>query len=448
MKKITLESSMTDFTKKFAKSKELTEKCRKIMPGGFSRRTYNYGPHAIFVEYGEGQYIYTVEGHRLLDLNNNFTVDVLGHNHPAVTKAVIEAVPKGFSFGNPTLQESQLAQILMERIESVEKVKFSCSATESALLAVRMARGYTGKNKVAKFEGGFHGAYDSLAISAHPGPDKFPGPDHHPLPVPDSAGIPSFVTENTIILKQNDFPVCEKILRENAADVACVIMELQGGAGGVIELEAEFIKNIRAITKELGIVFIADETMSLRADMGGLQGVYKVKPDLTVMGKMIGGGMPVGAVGGSTEIFRVVEEDQVMISGTHHGHPLSMVAGIATMQAMDQAAFDKMNRQALRIKTEVNEWAKKQGYPYVVYGKGFSILGYAFMNKVGAEPKTHRDLWYLMDGEKTQTFSLEVATRGFFPVHRGQFSLTLPTTDDDITSYIETTKEIVTGIMA
>lgn len=444
---ITLESSMASFLKKFEKSGELTKKCKNKIPGGFSRKTFNYGPHGIFVERGEGQYIYTVEGHRLLDMNNNFTVNILGHNHPNISKAMMETIPKGISFGNPTEYESKLAEILIDRIESVEKVKFSCSASESCMSAVRIARGYTGKTKIAKFEGGYHGFIDDLAISGHPSPDRFPGPDHHPTPLPDSDGIPSSVTANTILLKQNDFAVCEKILRENAHDIACVIMELQSGAGGVVVLDQDFVEGIRALTEELGIVLIFDETITLRAGYNGLQGIYGVKPDLTIFGKMIGGGLPIGAVGGASKIFEVLEANQVMISGTHHGHPLAAAAGIACMETMNETAYDKLNHQAETIKKEINDWANNKNYPFMVYGKGFSFLAYTFTDKVGREIRTHRDFWHYIDNEKTQAYSLEIATRGFLPVYRGQFSLSLPMTDEDITAFIETTKDIVTGIM-
>lgn len=445
--KITMENSLANFSKKFAKSKEMTEKSKGRIPGGFSRRTFNYGPHAIFVERGEGAYIYTVDGHKLLDMNSNFTVDILGHNHPSVTKALIDLIPNGFSFGNPTPLEARLAQILIDRIPSVEKVKFSCSASESAMTAVRIARGYTGKWKVAKMEGGYHGFGDDLAISAHPNPEFFPGPSHHPTPVPDSGGIPPFVTQNTVILTQNNLPVCEKILRENAQDIACVIMELQSGSGGIVALEQSFVEGMRTLTKELGIVLVFDETISLRAGYHGLQGIYGVKPDLTIMGKMIGGGVPIGAVGGSSGVFQVVEDDQVMVSGTHHGHPLAMAAGAACMEVMTEAAFDKLNAMSQKIMTEVNTWAKSKNYPFMIYGQGFSFLGYTFTDKVGREITTHRDFWRYVDGEKTQIYSLEIATHDFFPVHRGQFCLSVPMTDKDIDAFIGSTKEIVAGIM-
>ena len=444
--KLTLKDSTERFKEKFKISGEQTKKCGATIPGGYSRHTFNYGPHAIFIERGEGQYIFTIDGHRLLDLNNNFTVNVLGHGHPKIASALSEAIADGWSFGNPIQYELQLAQMICERIEAVERVKFSCSASESCLSAIRIARGNTGKNKIAKFEGGYHGFLDALAISTHPSFDKHPGPSTHPLPLPDSAGIPNNTIENVIVLPQNDLESCEKILRENAHDVACVIMELQSGAGGVIVLDKEFVHGIRALTQELGMLMIVDETITLRAGYHGLQGIYKVQPDLVVMGKIIGGGLPLGAVGGRAEYFHMVENGQISLSGTHHGHPLSTRAGIACLEVMDKAAYDRLNTLADRIKNELNGWSEKRNYPFQVYGE-FSFMGYAFTDKPGRELRAHRDLMTFIYEEHMQTLALEMATRGFFPVHRGQLSLSVPMTDEDIDGFITTSKDIIEGML-
>ena len=443
---LTLQNSTEKFKEHFKVSGEQTQKCNTMVPGGYSRSTFNYGPHAIFVERGEEQYIDTIDGHRLLDLNNNFSVNVLGHRNPKISKALSEGIADGWSFGNPVKYESQLAQIICDRIEAVEKVKFSCSASESCLTAVRIARGNTGKNKIAKFEGGYHGLADDLAISAHPSFDRFPGPDKRPLPLPDSAGIPNSTVQNMVLLPMNDLENCEKILKENAHDLACVFMELQSGAGGVIVLDKEFVHGIRKITRDLGILMIVDETITLRAGYHGLQGRYEVVPDLVVMGKIIGGGLPLGAVGGRKEYFHMVESGQINISGTHHGHPLATRAGIACMEVMNEASYDQLNALAGRIKNELNELAERKNYPFQVYGE-FSFLGYAFTDKPGRALTTHRDILRYVNGEHIQTFALEIATRGYFPVHRGQLALSLPMTDENIDGFIKTSKEIVEGIL-
>lgn len=442
MSNLTLESSLERFTNKFAVSAGMTREGKELIPGGYSRNSFNFGPHAVFAESGEGAYITTVDGHRLLDLNNNFTVNVLGHNHPAVADALIEAIPAGFSFGNPSPAEAALARILINRIPSVEKIQFSCSATESCMSAVRVARAHTGKTKIAKFEGGYHGFSDLLHISSHPNPAKS-GSAAAPNPLPDSGGIPDADVENVLLLTQNDLTGAEQTLRAHAGEIACVIMELQSGAGGLVVLDQEFVEGIRALTEELAIVLIFDETISLRASYHGLQGLYGVTPDLTVMGKIIGGGMPLGAVGGSAEVMRVLEDGRVTISGTHHGHRLALVAGAACMEALDQEAFDRLNRYAARIMSELNGWAAVRNSPFTVYGRGFSHMAYGYMNEPGLTIRTHRDYWTNLNGEKTQIISLELANRGFFPVHRGEFSLSLPMTDDDITSYIDALKAIV-----
>jgi len=434
--------ALESFSAAFSLSKDKTHAGERLIPGGFSRRTFAYGPHAIFVERGEGQYIYTVDGRRLLDLNNNFTTNVLGHRHPAIIAAMQAVMDKGFSFGNPMDYELELGHLLCERVASVDQIKFFCSASEACMGAVRIARGYTGKNKIAKFEGGYHGFGDDLAVSAHPAQDGTEGSDVHPNSVADSAGIPAYKRDNVVVLVQNDFDACKKILVEHAEDLACVLMELQSGAGGSVELDREFVAGIRTLTQELGILLVVDETMSLRAARGGLQSIYQVTPDLTVMGKMIGGGLPIGAVGGSHEVFRVLQEDKVAMSGTHHGHPLACAAGSACLQVMDEAAYQRLNDMAARVRNDLNAWAKAGGYPFTVFG-GFSIMGYAFTRELGQRITHHRDYWYKADTPRMNCYALEMAVRGYFPVHRGQIGLTLPMTDEDITGYIETSKEVI-----
>jgi len=441
------ETSLRNFSAAFQRSKEETQKGRNVIPGGFSRRTFNYGPHAIFAERGEAQYVHTIDGKRLLDLNNNFSTNVLGHNHPDVIKAISDSVPLGFSFGNPTGHELALAALLCERVESVEQVKFFCSASEACLGAARIARGYTGRNKIAKFEGGYHGFTDDMAVSVHPNPASVPGPDTAPKSVPDSAGIPSYKVDNVVTLVQNDYQACEKIITRHAHEIACILMELQSGAGGIVALDKEFVSGIAQLAEELGILLVVDETITLRAAHGGLQGAYGIRPDLTVMGKMIGGGFPIGAVGGSRKVLKVVEDNQVVMSGTHHGHLLACVAGLATMNAMDHAAYRRLNAMADKIKNELNGWAKENDVPFVVFGE-FSVLGYVFTRQVGEMITKHRDYWTKINETSMSIYALEMATRGYYPVHRGQIGLTLPMTDEDIAGYVATTKNIISEIYA
>lgn len=444
---LTYEQSLEHFLKTFQKSKEMSDEAAKYIPGSYSRRSFNYGPHAIYVNNAKGAYVYTVDGKKLLDFNNNFTVSVLGYQNEAVDQALIETMKKGFSIGNPTEEEGELARMLCERIDSFEKVKFFCSASEACVGALRIARGYTGKTKVAKMEGGYHGFLDDFSFSAHPNASKADDDLEHIVPQPESAGIPANRAEDVVLLTQNNIEVSEKLIREHADELACVVMELQSGSGGIVTLDKAFVKRIREITKELGIVLIFDETITIRAYKGGLQSWYGVKPDLTISGKTLGGGIPLGVVGGSDEVMDVVTKDIVQMSGTHHGHRLACAAGIAILKQLDDVAYKRLNSMGERIKNELNIWAKEKKIPFIVFGES-SVLGYAFTREIGQTIRTHRDYWLKSDAQKMQTFALEIAVRGFLPVHRGQLGLTLPMADQDITDFIETTKDIVSEMYA
>lgn len=444
---LTYEQSLEHFLKTFQKSKEMSDEAAKYIPGSYSRRSFNYGPHAIYVNNAKGAYVYTVDGKKLLDFNNNFTVSVLGYQNEAVDQALIQTMKKGFSIGNPTEEEGELARMLCERIDSFEKVKFFCSASEACVGALRIARGYTGKTKVAKMEGGYHGFLDDFSFSAHPNASKADDDLEHIVPQPESAGIPANRAEDVVLLTQNNIEVSEKLIREHADELACVVMELQSGSGGIVTLDKAFVKRIREITKELGIVLIFDETITIRAYKGGLQSWYGVKPDLTISGKTLGGGIPLGVVGGSNEVMDVVTKDIVQMSGTHHGHRLACAAGIAILKQLDDVAYKRLNSMGERIKNELNIWAKEKKIPFIVFGES-SVLGYAFTREIGQTIRTHRDYWLKLDAQKMQTFALEIAVRGFLPVHRGQLGLTLPMADQDITDFIETTKDIVSEMYA
>ena len=445
MGKLSLDTVVSNFQKKFAKSGSMSEKCRAYIPGGYSRSSLTFGPHAIYVKSGKGQFINTIDGRRLLDFHNNFSCSILGHSHPAVLEALRGLGPKGFSFGNPMEHEHELAKLLCDRIDSVERVVFSCSASESCISAIRIARAYTGKSKVAKFEGGYHGLGDPFVYSIHPDPILFAGPANKPLPVANTAGVTDGTRNEVIILPQNDYASCERVLTAEAENTACVIMELQAGAGGVIKLERDFVEKLRALTTRLSIILIVDETITLRADFHGLQSQYGIKPDLTVMGKIIGGGLPLGAVGGQKEFFQMNEDHLVFHSGTHHGHPLSTWVGLACMRVMDEAAYARMNTLAGSLQSELNSWAANKGYPFSVNGGG-SHLGYEIYDQPDRKYRCCRDIVAYSNEINMQIFAFEMANRGIFPMYRGQIALSLPMTEDDIEKFIQTSKDILVDL--
>ena len=450
MGKLSLEQASANFASKFEKSGQLCQEGSKYIPGGYSRNSLTFGPHAIYVDQGDGQYLHTIDDCQLLDFHNNFSCNITGHNHPKIQKALEEYVPKGFSFGNPVPHEHHLAKMLCERIDAIERIIFSCSASESCLSAIRIARANTGKNKIAKFEGGYHGLGDDFMMSLHPfnvPGTMFPGPPTNPIPVANTAGIPNFVQDNVVVLPQNDLESCDRILRANAHDTAGVIVELQTGAGFVVTLDQEFVQGIREITKRYGILLIVDETITLRADYHGIQSLYGIRPDLVVLGKLIGGGVPIGAVGGQAEYFELGDQGSVSHSGTHHGHPLATIAGAACLQVMDEDAYARLNAYGDRLKKELNQWAKDEDRPFVIYGIG-SHLGYEFVDSPGQAPTSCRDILGYDNEEQMQIFAFEMANRGVFPMYRGQLALSVPMTDEDIGLFIETAKDIITEIYA
>ena len=442
-----LQACTLAFQNRFAKSGELSAAGDQHIPGGYSRNSLTFGPHAIYVKRGEGQYLDTVDGHRLLDFHNNFSCNVLGHGHPKVQEALLDIVARGYSFGNPMSHEHRLAKILCERIASVDKVVFTCSASEACIAAVRYARAYTGKDKIAKFDGGYHGLGDEFTFSVHSAPEHFPGAAEFPKPVPLSGGIPSATQQNVVILPQNDYASCKRILTQNAGQLACVMMELQTGAGGVITLQKEFVQGIRELTRELGILLVIDETITLRAAFHGMQSLYNVEPDLTVMGKMIGGGLPLGAVGGAEKYLNMNSSGQVYHSGTHHGHPMATMAGIACMEAMDEKTYARMNAQAERLKNEINAYAQENKYPVYFYGVG-SHLGYEFTDKPGTTYNSCREILTCSNQEATQIFAFEMANRGIFPMYRGQIALSEPMTEANIDTFVRISNEVIHDIFA
>ena len=220
------------------------------------------------------------------------------------------------------------------------------------------------------------------------------------------------------------------------------MMEPQSASGGIVTLDVDFVQKMRKLTEELGILLIFDETIMIRAYKGGFQSKYGIKPDLTISGKTVGGGIPLGVVGGSAKVMDVVTNDIVQMSGTHHGHRLACAAGIATLKQLDDAAYERLNGMADRIKAELNTWATQMNIPFIVFGES-SVLAYAFTKEVGQTIHTHREYWTKTDTQMMQTYALEIAVRGFMPVHRGQLGITLAMSDQDITDFIETTKDIV-----
>ena len=447
MSKLTLEDAIRRFEEKFKLSAQISQEGKFFIPGGYSRSSVTFGDQAVYAERGEGAYLYTIDGERMLDCHNNFTVNVTGHNHPHLIEALQDAVSKGFSFANPMRHEHQLAKMLCERIGSIDRVIFSCSASESCLTAIRIARANTNRPKIAKFEGGYHGFADEFMISVHPDDTRDIGPDNAPLPDHNTKGAYPQVKDNVLVLPQNDLESCTRILGEHASELACVIVELMANAGGPIVLEQDFVLGLREITRELGILLIVDETVTARSCFHGMQANYGIEADLTVLGKAIGGGLPLGAVGGKKKYFDIVEQGDVHHSGTHHGHPLATAAGIANLEIMDEAACERLNASGDHIIATLSEWANDNDYLFKVYGTASSVA-YIFPDQAGRQYRSVRDLERYCNKEAMSMFAFEMANQGIYVLERGSLSLSEPMTQQDIEAVIGTTKRIVGSILS
>ena len=317
-------------------SGKLFDEARKYIPGGVNspvRACRSVGCDPIFITRAKGSSVFDADGNEYVDFVCSWGPMIMGHSHPDIIEAVQKAAVDGTSFGAPTPSEIELAAMVVEAVPSIEKVRFVNSGTEATMSAVRLARGYTGRDVVIKFDGCYHGHADSFLVKA--------GSGVLTLGIPGSPGVPEDIVKKTISIPFNNEESLEKTLRDENLDIACVIVEPVAGNMGCVMPQPGFLEKLRSLTKELGIVLIFDEVITgFRLSYGGAQEYYNIMPDLTCLGKIIGGGLPVGAYGGKAEIMdQIAPDGPVYQAGTLSGNPLAMAAGIATLKLVQQPAF-------------------------------------------------------------------------------------------------------------
>lgn len=320
----------------FSSSKSLFEKALKYIPGGVNspvRAFRAVGGTPVFIKSAQGPYLYDEDGNRYIDLINSWGPMILGHAHPDVEEAVVEALRSSSSFGGPTAREVEMAALICSMMPSVEKVRMVNSGTEATMSAIRLARGYTGKDKFIKMEGCYHGHGDSFLIAAGSGALTFG--------TPDSPGVTKGTAKDTLIAPYNDIQGVEKLIAENKDEIAAIILEPVAGNMGCVPPKPTYLQELRKLCDKNKIILIFDEVMTgFRLAPGGAQELYGVMPDLTTMGKIIGGGLPVGAYGGKREIMECVSPaGPVYQAGTLSGNPLAMAAGIAMLKFLKQNAY-------------------------------------------------------------------------------------------------------------
>ncbi len=347
---------------------------KRVIPGGVNSTVRAFkavGGTPVFVREAHGAYLVDVDGNRYLDYVLSWGPMIAGHAHPAVVEALRQAAGRGTSYGTPTEYETELAELIVEAVPSVEKVRFCSSGTEATANAVRLARGFTGRDKFVKFEGCYHGSADPFLIAA--------GSSALTTGVPNSKGVPASTARDTIIVPYNDADAVRAAFEANPGEIAAVIVEPYVGNMGLVLPQPGFLRALRVLTREFGALLIFDEVMSgFRVARGGVQAREGVLPDLTTLGKVIGGGLPVGAFGGTAEIMdRLTPDGDVFQAGTLSGNPMAMAAGIATLRLLTDDSFVHLEALARRMMDGMAEVFRRQGVPHTVAAAG-SMLGFFF----------------------------------------------------------------------
>lgn len=356
-------------------SKKIYKKAKESIPGGVNSPVRAFQSvdkeYPIFIKSGNGSKLYDEDGNEYVDMIGSWGPMILGHNYPQVLEVVKRELENGTSFGLPTKKEVELAELVKSCFPSIEKLRLTTSGTEAAMASVRLARAFTGKNKIIKFEGCYHGHSDSLLVKAGSGLLTF---EHQ-----DSNGITEGVVKDTITLPFGDFEKLKKTL-ENNKDIACVIIEPIPANMGLIETEKEYLEKVREITQKENIVLIFDEVISgFRVSLGGAQKIFGITPDLTILGKIIGGGYPVGGFGGKREIMDLISPvGNVYHAGTLSGNPISVAAGIETISILKEnpEIYENINKKTENLANKINELIKKYDISATVnyFGSLFTIF--------------------------------------------------------------------------
>ena len=356
----------------YNKSKELYDEAVKVMPGGVNspaRAFKSVGDHPLFIDHAKGARLYDVDGNEFIDYSLSFGPLILGHADDKVVKSVQDAAVKGTSFGAPTELETTMAELVMERVPSIEMVRMVSSGTEATLAALRLARGYTGRSKILKFEGCYHGHSDSLLIKAGSGVAT--------LGLPDSPGVPEGTAKNTITVPYNDEASLTEAFDKFGDDIAAVIMEPVAGNMGVVPPVEGYLQFVRDLTEKNNTLLIFDEVMTgFRVGYNSAQGYFGITPDLTCLGKVIGGGLPVGAYGGKKEIMeRIAPSGDIYQAGTLSGNPLAMSAGLATLSQLTEESYEYFGKLADQLEAGLKKVFAKHDQPITVNRAG-SMIGF------------------------------------------------------------------------
>ena len=390
-----------------SKSENLYSAARELIPGGVNspvRAFTGVGGTPLFIEKADGAYLYDVDGKAYIDYVGSWGPMVLGHNHPAIRNAVIEAASRGLSFGAPTEMEVKMAALVTELVPTMDMVRMVNSGTEATMSAIRLARGFTGRDKIIKFEGCYHGHADCLLVKA--------GSGALTLGQPNSPGVPADFAKHTLTCTYNDLASVRAAFEQYPQEIACIIVEPVAGNMNCIPPQPEFLPGLRALCDEFGALLIIDEVMTgFRVALAGAQAYYGVEPDLTCLGKIIGGGMPVGAFGGRREVMdALAPTGPVYQAGTLSGNPVAVACGLATLHEIQQPGFYKrLSEQTAKLVKGLGAMAKKHGVAFSAQSIG-GMFGIYFRGKC---PTSFKEVMEC-DADRFKTFFHAMLDNGVY----------------------------------
>ncbi len=422
-------------------SKTAFEESQRYLPGGVNspgRAFGAVGGEPIFVRAGKGARNEDVDGNSYIDYVCSWGPLILGHAHPAVIKALEERLPLGTSFGIPTTLETDLAKKVVQAVPSIDRVRFVSSGTEAVMSAIRLARGYTGRSKIIKFVGCYHGHSDSLLVKAGSGAATFGSPD--------SPGVPEGLTRETLVLPYNNAGAVEKAMDDHGDQMAAVILEPVAGNMGVVPPADGFLESVREVTRKHEALLIFDEVITgFRLGMGGAQARYGVVPDLTCLGKVVGGGLPVGAFGGRDEIMsRLSPEGAVYQAGTLSGNPLAMQAGLVTLQEIGREGFfQELNRKAEGFIQGLKDVVQEEGAPVQIQSVGSMFTVFFQQNPVVDFATADQ-----CDREQYARFHQELLSRGIYwpPSQLETCFVSWAHQEDDLSKTLEKVREVFRSV--
>ncbi|WP_441232088.1 aspartate aminotransferase family protein [Tardiphaga sp. 215_C5_N2_1] len=388
-------------------------------------------PFPIYAARGSGCRIWDVDGNEFIDCINNFTSLIHGHVQPSLTEAAVKQLALGTAFGMPTESEIILAELLASRLPSVEQLRFTNSGTEAVMMALKAARAHTGRPKIAKCEGAYHGSYDYAEVSLDSSPSDWGA--NTPVSVPYAKGTPANVLVDVVTIPFNDPEAAVSIIREHGAELAAVLVDPMPNRAGLVPAEKDYLAALRKATQEVGALLILDEVIAFRLGFRGAQGLWGIDPDLTTLGKVIGGGFPVGAVGGKAEFMAVFDPSSgkplLPHGGTFSANPVTMRAGIAALELLDEAAFERLDQIGQAVRDSINTNFEEFGVPGCAVGRG-SLLRVHFTDR---HVRDYRSAYANpLETRRLGRFVATLLDHGVIAASTGLMALSLPMTDVDI----------------